>query len=83
VPSFRSGSSDIAKCDTPISSEPSIVSEACRKIPESRDSALRKFWCQRDRGGFAKPRIATGPTTGVCGIDRWHRVSGFGTWEVL
>jgi hypothetical protein len=26
---------------------------------------------------------ATGPTVIACGINRWHHISGFGTWEVL
>jgi hypothetical protein len=36
VPSFRIGSSDIAKSDTPISFGPSIERDVCRKIQESR-----------------------------------------------
>jgi hypothetical protein len=40
-------------------------------------------WCRKNHGGFAKLRIATGPTVIACGIDRWHRISEFGTWEVL
>jgi hypothetical protein len=26
---------------------------------------------------------AMGPTVIACGINRWHRISGFRTWEVL
>jgi hypothetical protein len=37
----------------------------------------------KNHGEFVKPRVATGPTVIVCGIDRWHRISGFETWEAM
>jgi hypothetical protein len=60
-----------------------LSGETWRKILKNRGSALRNSWCRKNHGEFAKSRIATGPTVIVCGIDRWHRISEFGTWEVL
>jgi hypothetical protein len=52
---------------------------------DSKESGFgtSKLLVSKNHGEFAKARVATAPTVIVCGINRWHRISGFGTWEAL
>jgi hypothetical protein len=75
---------EITISDFPRRSEPLIsADETWRKISKNQGSTLQNSWCRKNYGEFTKPRITTGPTGIAWGIDRWHRISEFGTWEVL